>query len=171
LLFIKNYFPLTKPLHIVCLDAPSPADYGGAIDLFHSIPALASEGYSITLHYFDYKPGRSAKGLEPYLAGCYSYKRSGFIKSLVHGEPYIISSRNNKELLTRLQADDAPVLLQGLHCTGFARLLSPTRKVLIRMHNDEALYYQNLLKNETRFFATLVFQDGIETPASVPAEF
>ena len=34
--------------------------------------------------------------------------------------------------------------LEGIHCTGILMILTPKRrKILIRLHNDEAAYYQN----------------------------
>ena len=45
-------------LHIICLDAPSPPNYGGAIDMYYKIRALALAGTRIILHYFAYREGR-----------------------------------------------------------------------------------------------------------------
>jgi hypothetical protein len=43
---------LDKHLHIVCLDIPYPADYGGVVDLFYKIKSLHQLGVKIHLHCF-----------------------------------------------------------------------------------------------------------------------
>ncbi|RYZ20665.1 MAG: mannosyltransferase [Chitinophagaceae bacterium] len=139
-------------LHIVCLDAPAPPDYGGAIDMFYKVKALAESGRRIELHYFDYRPGRNCKGLESYCTAIHSYPRKSFGYSLRQKQPYIVGSRNAPALLERLMADDAPVLLEGIHCTGLLSHLGEGRKVLVRMHNDEAAYYAGLAASERNFF-------------------
>jgi hypothetical protein len=70
---------MSKTVHIVCLDAPSPADYGGAIDMFCKIKTLAQSGVSILLHYFDYKPERHANDVLDDCAQVFSYKRKPFL--------------------------------------------------------------------------------------------
>ncbi|RYZ16878.1 MAG: glycosyltransferase, partial [Chitinophagaceae bacterium] len=47
---------------------------------------------------------------------------------------------------------DAPVLLEGVHCAGLLPHFYGTRKVLLRMHNDEAAYYEGLAANEKNFW-------------------
>ena len=41
-------------MHIVFLDNPLPADYGGTIDMYFKAKALKELGYSLTLHVFEY---------------------------------------------------------------------------------------------------------------------
>jgi len=150
---------MNSKLHIVCLDAPSPANYGGAIDMFYKVKALAEAGYRICLHYFRYKPGRSAEGLENHCEEIHAYDRKNFLASLWDKQPYITGSRNNQLLLRRLRSDDAPLLLEGIHCAGLVPHFYGTRKVLIRMHNDEAAYYEALAEHELnplkRFYYSL----------------
>ena len=43
---------MNKSLHIVCLDVPWPADYGGAIDMMNRIMMLKKLGISISLDDF-----------------------------------------------------------------------------------------------------------------------
>ncbi|RYY96890.1 MAG: glycosyltransferase [Chitinophagaceae bacterium] len=149
---------MSRPLHIVCLDAPAPPDYGGAIDMFYKVKALAESGRAIRLHYFDYRKGRSAEGLAPYCRSMHAYGRSGPWTSVAKGLPYIVGSRINTELAARLNGDDHPVLLEGIHCTGLLPLLRPGRRVLIRMHNDEAAYYDALARNEPTLLKRLYFR-------------
>ncbi len=63
--------------------------------------------------------------------------------------PYIVSTRRNEELKSELEKDDYPVLLEGVHCTW---LLNDNklkgRKVFVRLHNVEHIYYDRLARHE-----------------------
>jgi glycosyltransferase involved in cell wall biosynthesis len=138
---------LNEPLHIVCLDAPAPPNYGGAMDMFYKIEALARIGRTIILHYFDYKKERGIGELAPLCKEVHHYSRhtiSGFLSK----EPHIIASRKNNALIKRLNADHYPVLLEGLHCAGIMPNLNDAARVVLRMHNEEAAYYHHLQKWE-----------------------
>lgn len=148
---------MSQSLHIVCLDAPSPPDYGGAYDLFYKIPELAKTGKKIILHYFNYKPGRDARGLEEYCSAIYSYPRGSVLSSLISGKPYIVHSRINKKLIERLNADEVPVLLEGIHCAGLIPYLKEDKKIVVRIHNNEAVYYKNLAKSQTLSWRKIYF--------------
>jgi hypothetical protein len=148
---------VSEYVHIVCLDAPAPPDYGGAIDMFYKIPALHAAGKKIILHYFDYKENRNAHGLEPFCVEINSYKRSVFLKSLLTLKPHIISSRIEPELIHRLNRDDYPVLLEGLHCSGIIPHLDARKKIVVRVHNNEAEYYEALSGTESNLFRKLYF--------------
>lgn len=144
-------------VHIVCLDAPSPPDYGGVFDLYYKVPSLAGMGTKIILHYFNYKGYRNAAGLEKYCFKRYSYKRSGFLRSIISGLPYIVSSRINSQLIERINSDDYPVLLEGIHCTGIIPYLKKGKRIVVRIHNDEAVYYDNLRRSEKNWVRKLYF--------------
>ncbi|MEJ7914250.1 MAG: glycosyltransferase family 4 protein [Chitinophagaceae bacterium] len=147
-----------KYIHIVCLDAPSPPTYGGAIDMFFKIKALASSGLKINLHYFSYHPGRTVSELEQYCHGIYAYERKSFWQTLLTPLPYIVSSRINTDLIDRLNKDDHPVLLEGFHCAGIIDYLTgKKRKIIIRAHNDEAGYYRSLGQVETKLWKKAYF--------------
>ena len=139
---------MPETVHIVCLDAPAPPDYGGVFDLYYKIPALAAIGTRIILHYFDYREGRSANGLERYCAEIHSYKRGRFLSALIKGQSYIVGSRINKGLIRRLNQDNHAVLLEGIHCAGILPFLNPQRKLVLRLHNNEAAYYGQLAAAE-----------------------
>ncbi|MFI5185191.1 MAG: glycosyltransferase family 4 protein [Chitinophagales bacterium] len=148
---------MSRHLHIVCLDAPCPPDYGGAIEMFGKIKALYQEGIKIHLHYFDYK-NRDVHELNSYCETIHSYKRKSFRQGFSFSIPYIVSSRINDELVLNLNKDDHPVILEGIHCTGILNALDiETRKVLIRLHNDEAFYYDKLAKYESNLFKKIYF--------------
>lgn len=152
--FLQKYFSMNgQAVHIVCLDAPSPPDYGGVYDLYYKIPALAKSGYKITLHYFDYKEGRGAKGLESFCSAIYKYPRKSFAAGLFSSLPYIVYSRICNDLITRLNRDKAPVILEGIHCSGVLPFINKQdRKIILRIHNNEAVYYKELACIEKNFF-------------------
>jgi hypothetical protein len=135
-------------LHIVCLDAPSPANYGGAIDMFYKMKALAESGKKIILHYFAYRSGRDANGLEPYCVEIRSYDRHSFFNSFNFTVPYIVRSRINSALIKRLNKDQHPILLEGVHTSGLIAHLDEPYRVAVRMHNEEAEYYRMLARAE-----------------------
>lgn len=140
-------------VHIVCLDAPSPANYGGAIDMHYKIKSLAASGLKIILHYFDYKENRGAEDLADCCEAIYSYKRQTGWKGLSFRKPYIIKSRINRQLIDRLNKDDHPIIFEGFHTTGIIPYLhAHHRKKIIRVHNDEAQYYYVLSRTEQNFF-------------------
>ncbi len=143
-------------IHIVSLMAPSPPDFGGAFDLYYKIPALSKAGEKIILHYFNYQEGRGHEGLEAFCEEIYTYERSVFLKSLLTLKPYIVSSRIEPELIHRLNRDDYPVLLEGIHCTGIIPHLR-NRKIIVRIHNDEAEYYKNLFESEPNLLKSFYF--------------
>lgn len=148
---------MSIPVHIVCLDAPSPPDYGGAIDMFYKIKALRKTGHKIILHYYSYNPARSTQELEGDCMAIYAYQRKNFFQSLPLTRPFIIQSRINHALIQRLNADRHPVLLEGLHCAGLIPFLHHPERIVLRMHNEEASYYHHLAQTETSFLKKTYF--------------
>lgn len=147
-----------KHLHIVCLDVPYPPDYGGVFDLFYKIKSLHEAGILIHLHCFEYGRGKQQE-LERYCLTINYYERKSFINSFSLRLPFIVSSRANKGLLDNLQKDDYPVLLEGIHCTyflGSGKLNN--RKILVRLHNVECDYYEELSKTTYNIFEKLYFK-------------
>jgi hypothetical protein len=143
---------LTKPLHIVCLDTPWPADYGGAIDMFYRIKALSEAGVQIHLHYFSYNQRGNPTELNQYCSSIHVYERKTGFKGFSFKLPYIVSSRISIELANNLNKDNHPILLEGVHCTGILPLLNKeNRKIIVRLHNNESAYYKHLA-GSTRTF-------------------
>jgi glycosyltransferase involved in cell wall biosynthesis len=137
-----------KHLHIVAFDVPFPADYGGVYAIFYKIKALYEKGIKIHLHCFDYGRGPQ-KALALYCASVHYYERAEGTKGFSFTIPYIVASRNNAKLWERLQKDNYPVLLEGVHCTyGIHAGLLPNRKVIVYLHNVEHEYYQQLSRWE-----------------------
>lgn len=146
-----------KNLHIVCHDVPYPPDYGGVFDLFYKIRALHQEGIKIRLHCFEYGRGEQPV-LNEYCEKVFYYPRRTGHKGFSHKLPYIVCSRSSPELLERLLEDDFPVLLEGVHCTY---LLNDARfgdrKVFLRLHNVESVYYKQLAACTSSWFKKLYY--------------
>ena len=141
-------------LHIVCFDVPYPADYGGVFDVFYKLPALQKTGVLIHLHCFEYGRGKQPE-LEKYCASVQYYKR---VKKLSFTLPYIVSSRRNKHLFSNLLQDDYPILLEGVHCSY--PLLDKRfkgRKLFVRLHNTEFIYYGHLYKSASHLFKKMYY--------------
>ena len=149
---------MDKHLHIITLDVPWPADYGGVVDLFYKIVSLHRAGIKIHLHCFT--AGRLPQDeLDKYCESVNYYCRKKFPQGISPGLPYIVSSRINKELLKNLQQDDYPILMEGVHCTYYLfNGALKNRKVFVRLHNVEYNYYQNLATHENNFFKKLYFK-------------
>ncbi len=149
---------MTRQLHIVCLDTPWPADYGGAIDMMNRIIELKKTGIGIHLHYFSYNERGTPNELNQYCESIHVYERQAAKKSLTPRLPYIVASRINEELIQRLQKDDHPILLEGIHCTGILnRIDRSKRKIVVRLHNEESIYYKELARAEHSWFKKLYY--------------
>jgi hypothetical protein len=148
---------LDRHLHIVCLDVPWPADYGGAIDMLNRITALHKLGVKIYLHYFSYNERGKPNELNQFCEAVFIYERETGHKGL-SSVPYIVSSRINENLIENLKKNDYPVLLEGIHCTGILPYInSGSRKIVVRIHNEESVYYKELARSERSLFKKLFF--------------
>ena len=146
-----------KHLHIVTHDVPWPADYGGVTDLFYKLRSLHELGTNIQLHCFT--QGRAQQDeLNKYCTSVTYYSRKKSISRFSFRLPFIVNSRMNDELITNLQKDDHPVLLEGIHCTYYLNNDQlNNRKVLVRLHNAEFEYYKQLAKLETGLLKKIYF--------------
>jgi hypothetical protein len=146
-----------KHLHIISFDIPLPANYGGAIDVFYKLKALAAEGIKIHLHCYEY--GRKpVKELEEYCLSVHYYKRKTTRQRLLSMKPYIVVTRNSDELIENLLKDNHPILFEGLHCCYYLddkRLAGRTK--IVRTHNIEHDYYLNLARVERDVFKKYYF--------------
>lgn len=139
-------------LHIVSFNVPLPANYGGVIDMFYRLKALAEAGVKIHLHCFTY--GRQPQPeLNDYCVEVNYYRRSRSVLKFIDRRPFIVSSRASEPLKQRLLADSHPILLEGLHCCDV--LQDPRfrgRQVMVRAHNIETDYYRLLSNSEANLF-------------------
>ena len=146
-------------MHIVCLDVPYPPDYGGVFDLFYKLKYLKEEGIAIHLHCFEYGRGIQ-QALNQYCASVNYYKRQKGLEALSLKIPYIVNSRNSGRLKQKLEKDNYPVLLEGIHCTYLLyRNSLPGRKVILRSHNIEFEYYRQLAEKEKSYFKQAYYKN------------
>lgn len=147
-----------QQLHIVTHDIPWPAGHGGFIDLFYKIKALHAIGVHIHLHCF-HTNRQAQPELEKYCVRVHYYRRRKSISRFSFRVPFIVNSRVSDELISTLQKDNYPVLLEGIHCTYplFKDLLG-NRKVLVRLHNAEFEYYHQLAQHERNPFKRFYFR-------------
>ncbi|UKN00996.1 hypothetical protein K6119_14770 [Paracrocinitomix mangrovi] len=142
---------MSKKLHIISFDVPFPATYGGIVDVFYKLKKLHELGVDITLHCYHYKDHNPpTKELEKYCSKVFYYERKQSILKLLFSRlPYIVSSRNSPELLSRIASDPAAVLMEGVHST-FWILHKDLKdlKLIFRAHNIEHEYYLGLAKAE-----------------------
>lgn len=128
------------------------------MDLYHKIKALKEQGIRIWLHCFLYKRQPDPE-LDQYCEKVFYYPRTTGWKGVSFHTPYIVHSRKHPDLLRRLQEDQDPVLMEGIHCTGFLdELARDGRTVLFRAHNVESLYYRNLARCEKDLFKKIYYR-------------
>jgi hypothetical protein len=145
-------------LHIISFDIPYPANYGGVIDVYYKAKALAEKGVKVHLHCFQYGRKPSAELADIFYEVKY-YKRDISKKHLFKSIPYIVSSRVSDELKANLRKDKHPILMEGLHTSSLleSKTLHKGRKMIVRPHNIEHEYYQNLAKVESDIFKKYYF--------------
>jgi hypothetical protein len=144
-------------LHIISFNIPYPPDYGGVIDVYYKLKALQECGIRIILHNYQY--GREiSEMLGKICEEVYYYPREKSFEYFFRKKPFIVVTRNSKELLKRLQKDNYPVLFEGIHsCNFITELDSDRRKLIIRAHNIEHSYYSQLAKNENKIWKKIFF--------------
>jgi hypothetical protein len=139
---------LKNKIHIVSFDQLFPTNYGGIIDVFYRAKTIKDQGFYVILHCF-YK-GEINEGDYSQIANeVYFYKRESSFLNQFSLLPFIIKSRQSKELLKRLKENNYPILLEGHHCCD--TLLDTqidNKRISVRIHNHEVEYYSLLAKNE-----------------------
>ena len=131
---------------------PLPANYGGVIDVFYKLKNLNEAGLKIHLHCYQY--GRAeVLELEKYCTKVSYYQRKSGLMYQFSQLPYIVRTRDSKELINNLLSEDAPILFEGLHTCAF--LTHPALKgrlKIVRAHNIEHEYYAELAKRSHVFY-------------------
>jgi hypothetical protein len=148
----------SKHIHVVAFDVPYPANYGGVIDIYYKLVALADQGVKIHLHCYQYGRAESAM-LKGMCKEVHYYKRKIFRNPIYNTKPYIVASRNSTALIENLLKDDYPILFEGLHSTYYlADTRLENRYKVVRTHNIEHLYYKHLEKVEKNRFKKYFFR-------------
>jgi hypothetical protein len=146
-----------KHLNIIAFDVPYPPDYGGVIDIYYKIKSLVEYGVKIHLHCFEYGR-REREELNDVCESVNYYQRKTAKSLLFNTLPYIVLSREADELKSNLLKNNFPILMEGLHTTF---LLNDEeiakKKIVVRSHNVEHDYYENLAKVESNIFKRYYF--------------
>lgn len=145
-------------MHIVSFNIPFPPDQGGLIDVYAKVKSLKEAGVDIIFHAFTYNR-YSADALKELCKEVHLYPRKKSAESLLSPIPFIVHSRDAADLWERINADDYPVLLEGLHsCYGLFRdKIRKDKEVWVRTHNIEHAYYEGLAKAEGKLWKKLFF--------------
>lgn len=140
---------MLKEINIIAFDVPFPANYGGVIDVFYKIKHLHQKGIKVHLHCFEYGKGEQQE-LNKYCESVNYYKRKRGLLSLLASKPYIVKSRESKELKKNLLKNDFPILFEGLHtCFLLDDKRFKNRFKIVRHHNVEHDYYEGLALSES----------------------
>jgi hypothetical protein len=146
-----------RHLHIVSFDVPWPADYGGVIDVYYKVKALAELGVKVHLHCFEYGRGEAPE-LEAVCESVHYYIRNTGKHQLLNSLPYMVVGRRSDEMVDRLCLDNHPILFEGLHsCYHLGEPRFAGRKRLVRTHNVEHDYYEALALVESSTFKRTYF--------------
>ncbi len=124
-------------------DNPFPPDYGGAIDVFYKLKALAAQGVKPVLHVFVYGRNKTVP-LKMLASEIYVYERKRHWTALFSSFPFIVKTRMPLTLAERLKNAEI-IMYEGIHTTGFADQLEDIPQFL-RAHNYETAYYRMLFE-------------------------
>ncbi len=145
-------------LHIISFDIPFPANYGGAIDVFHKIRCLHEEGINVILHCFEYGDRGQSIELEKLCKKVYYYKRNTSFRNQLSFLPYNVKSRTNDQLKRNLLKDNYSILFEVLHtCYLINDPQLKNRFKIYRHSNIEHEYFKELAKAEKSFLKKIYF--------------
>ena len=142
---------MDKHIHIVAFDVPYPPVYGGIIDLYFQLKALHQIGVKISYHCFYYEGNNPPNDrLNLFSDKVFYYHRKKHVGKMVMSKwPFIVATRNDKELLKNLQLDDSPIIFSGLQsCFYLNHSVLKNRLKFVRTHNIEHDYYRGLANVE-----------------------
>lgn len=144
-------------LNIVSFNIPYPADYGGVIDVFYRLKTLSEQGIGIHLHCFEY--GREhTRILNDLCESVTYYPRSLSVWHQFSRLPFIVKTRNSKQLLANLLKNNYPILFEGLHSCYFLNHSElALRNKFVRSHNIEHKYYKGLAENASSLAKKVYF--------------
>ncbi|MBS1634672.1 MAG: glycosyltransferase [Bacteroidetes bacterium] len=147
---------LIKALNIICFDIPYPANYGGAMDVFHKVRWLHKKGIKVYLHCFEYGGRKPAPELEELCEKVFYYKRRTGLAALLSPWPYNVKTRYSEELIQNLLQNDYPIVCEVLHtCYVLADPRFKDRLKIYREVNIEHEYYRHLAMGEKSFVKRL----------------
>ena len=140
---------MKSTIHIVSFDIPFPANYGGAIDVFHKIRCLHQKGVNVILHCFQYGERKPSFELEQLCEKVYYYKRNTSLWNHLSLLPYNVTSRINNELKQHLLKDNFPIIFEVLHTCYLLNDVDLKHRIKLYRHsNIEHVYFNALAKTE-----------------------
>lgn len=132
----------------MAFDIPYPADYGGVIDVFYKIKALAEMQVQVHLHCYYHRRAQQPE-LERYCASVQYYKRHMGWWNHLHVLPFTVCSRPIKALRKNLLQDQYPIIAEVLHTIRiFKDPAFQNRLKIYRHSNIEHTYYRALARAE-----------------------
>ena len=151
-IFIFNGKLLVK-INFVSLDIPYPPNYGGAIDIFFKIKAIAELDCKIVLHCF-YSNRKFSSELDKYCDQVHYYPRKHNLATLLFSmNPFLVASRTSNKLLENLKKMDYPIFFEGLQSSALStHPYFVSRKKYLRIHNIESDYIKKLAHSEMNPF-------------------
>lgn len=150
-----------KLFHFVSLDNPFEPNYGGTWDIFYRLQWFLKHEMIHKIYYFH--KNSNSDILENNLP-TFSIPRKMSYFQWFSKIPFTVNTRKSDIIWKELMKDENPIWLEGIHTSYFLpkiKKIQPKRKVYLRVHNHEAMYYQELGKLSHSVIKRIYF--GVET--------
>ncbi|WP_265132007.1 glycosyltransferase family protein [Chryseobacterium oranimense] len=149
-----------KELHLISFNYPYPPSYGGIIDVYYKIKALAEIGVKIHLHCFvEDIPESVDPEVKNITESVFFYKKKKNPLHYFSKVPFAASIRTSDTLFENLMSVKAPILFEGLQTTPIIRRLKNRGcSLYLRFHNNEAEYYKGLSSSEKNIFKKIIYR-------------
>ena len=121
-----------KELHIVSLNIPFPANYGGAIDIYYKIKELSKLGIKSTYTVSNTVETKLKTEFIMLICSILSQKKQ--MERSFSKTPFIVKSRKSNKLLENLSRVEAPILFEGLHTCYYLNHPKLKQKQFVRAH-------------------------------------
>jgi len=149
---------LERHLNIISFNIPYPADYGGVIDVYYKIKWLFKNGVKVHLHCYEYDR-EPAPELEEICSSVQYYRRKTGYRYFMKSSPYIVNTRFSEDLIKNIGYNNYPILFEGLHTTSMLNHEAFSgRKKIVRTHNVEHNYYNQLADIEKKWSRRIFFR-------------
>lgn len=149
-----------KELHLISFNYPYPPSYGGIIDVYYKIKALAEIGIKIHLHCFvDRVPEIIDEEVKSITETVSFYKKKKNPLHYFSKVPFAASIRSSDTLFKNLMSVKAPILFEGLQTTPIVnKLKGKGCSLYLRFHNNESEYYKGLSSSEKNIFKKIIYR-------------
>lgn len=148
-----------KKILIVSPFFPYPTFHGGTFDIMERIKGLRQLGHEIDLVYTDKKniKENDLNIVKAFVEDIYGVYRTNKVSQLYNKKPLQVLSRNGLNKISLLKKYDY-VLLETEYVGSI--LENPTLKadkIVVRIQNNESIYFKNLAKSTSNIFKKLYF--------------